>query len=136
VQVLYAQDARPSNVTRLCGRLDHVEGIPEYKHPDNFAESRKALRDISLDLYERRANENCCENLKPIDRTITGKGGRFEFKNQKPGLYWLRADWNGKEYKLAVVYTPEKDSQEVCSQQGMKVDYAGDAGWWLTVTVD
>jgi hypothetical protein len=135
-QGVCAQDAKPWDVSRLCGRLEHVETIPERKHPDSFSERRKALREISLDLYERRANENCCDNLKPIDTIITDKRGHFEFKNQKPGLYWLVAHWRGQQYKVDVVYKPEKVPEELCSQQGMRVDYAGDAGWWLTVTVD
>jgi len=134
--VVCAQEKKPWNIDRLCGRLEHVERIPNRKHADTFSETRKALRDVPLAMYERRENEICCENLTPIDTTITGKNGLFNFKDEKPGLYWLETNWNGKKYKAAVAYNPAKKSGTICSQQGLQLDYAGDADWWITVTVD
>ncbi len=132
---LCAQDKKPWNIGRLCGRLEHVERTPDRKRADNFAETRKALRGIPLVIYKRHENEICCENLTPID-TTTGKRGDFNFKDPQPGLYWLEANWNGNEYKVAVVYRAEKNSETICSQQGLQIDYAGNASWWITVTVD
>jgi hypothetical protein len=130
------QDKKPWSVDRLCGRLEHVERIPDRKHVDNFPEAREALRDVPVVIYERHENEPCCENSTPIDATRTGKGGRFELKDEKPGSYWLGTNWNGKEYKVAVDYKAGKSSETMCSQQGVQVDHAGNADWWITVTVD
>ena len=71
--MLCAQDKKPWNIDRLCGRLEHVEKIPDRKHADIFSEKRKALRDVRLVMYERQENEACCEKLSPIDETMTGK---------------------------------------------------------------
>jgi hypothetical protein len=134
--MLCAQDKKPWNIDRLCGRLEHVEKIPDRKHADIFSEKPKALRDVRLVMYERQENEACCEKLTPIDEIMTGKNGLFNFKDAKPGLYWLAANWDGKEYKSAVVYKPQKSPGTICSQQGLQFDYAGNADWWITVTVD
>jgi hypothetical protein len=135
-QLLCAQDKKPWRVARLCGCLEHVERIPDGKHVDNFSETREALQGVSLFMYERRENQTCCENLTPIDTAITGKKGLFNFKDVRPGTYWLKANWNGKEYKVAVVEESEKNSTAICSEQGVKIDNAGNADWWITVTVD
>jgi hypothetical protein len=135
-QALRAQDKKPWSTGRLCGRLEHVERIPDRKHADNFSETRKALQGVPLIMYVRRENEACCGNLTPIDTAMTGKRGLFSFKEVKPAPYWLEANWNGKEYKVAVVQEPERNSSAICSEQGLKLDYAGNADWWITVTVD
>ncbi len=132
----YAQEKKPWQIDRLCGKIEYVQKIPSRKNTNTFSEKRKALRDISLGLYDQHENESCCSGLAAIETVHTGRGGRFEFKNTKPGNYWLGANWNGKEYKVAVVFKPEKNSSTLCSEQGLGFDDEGNADWWVTITLD
>jgi hypothetical protein len=133
---LAAQEKKPWERDRLCGKLDYVRRIPDRKNPGSFSEKRKALRDIPLGLYARHANEACCGSLNAVETSRSGRGGSFAFETKKPGDYWLATNWNGKEYKLAVVYKPEKNSKTLCSEQGIALDDEGNADWWAIVTVD
>ena len=135
-QILCAQEKKPWSVDRLCGRVDHVEEIPDRKNANTYTETRKALRDVALALYERRDSEACCNSSSLADKITTNRSGDFDFRNKKAGLYWLTTNWHGKQYQIAVEYKPEKDSVTKCSQQGISVDSAGNANWWVTVTVD
>jgi hypothetical protein len=133
---LCAQEKKPWNVARLCGRVEHVKRTPERHSPDSFAEKRKSLRDVFLNLYERHENVVCCEGVDALETVRAGRGGHFEFKIQKAGDYWLTSNWNGKASKIAVVYEPQKVLANNCSEQGIQLDDEGNAGWWITVTVD
>jgi hypothetical protein len=134
-QFLFAQE-KPLNVDRLCGRVEHVERTPERHDPNAYSEKRKALRDVSLSLFERRESEACCDGLKAIEATNTGRGGHFEFKTKKPGSYWLSTIWDGKNSTVPVIYERQKNSATMCSEQGIQLDDHGKAEWWITVTVD
>ena len=91
---------------------------------------------MPLGLYERRENQACCEGVNAVETTQTGRGGHFEFNTKKAGNFWMATKWRGKEYKLAIVYKPEKNSTTMCSQQGIALDDGGNADWWVTITVD
>ena len=134
--VLHAQEEKPWQIDRLCGKLNHVVRIPDRKNANTVSEKRTALRDVPVTLYEQRNDEPCCIGETAIETVRTGKGGHFEFKNQKEGKYWLRTNWNGKEYTLAVGLKPEKNTTTMCSQQGVDLDDEGKAGWWVTIRVD
>jgi hypothetical protein len=133
---LGAQEKKPWEIDRLCGKLEHVQKVPDRKHANTFSEKRKALREVSLSLYERREHQACCEGMNAVETTQTGRGGHFEFKTRKPGNFWMATNWSGKEYKLAVVYKLQNNSTTMCSQQGIGLDDEGDAEWWAIVTVD
>jgi hypothetical protein len=133
---MLAQDPPAWRVDRFCGQLEQVQRIPSRKGKADAKEKRKALRDISLSLYERHENELCCSGLNAIATSQTQKNGQFVFKNQKPGNYWLRANWGGKDYTTAVVFQPLKDSITSCSGQGLRIDDQGNPGWWSTITLD
>ena len=135
-QILHAQQKKPWKVDWLCGRLEYVQKIPDHKIANTFSEKRKALRDVSVGLHERHENGACCDGLNAVETIQTGRGGHFEFKTKKPGDFWMATNWSGKEYKLAVVYKPEKNSPTMCSQQGIALDGEGSADWWITITVD
>jgi hypothetical protein len=136
VQTAHAQGKKPWDVDKLCGRVEYVKRIPEKKHPNNYSEKRKSLRDVPLELYADGENQPCCDELKNVGSTKTGQNGRFEFKPEKAGRYWLMAKWNQKVYEVNVDFKPEKRSSTICSQQGIQVGDDGDASWWVTVTVD
>jgi hypothetical protein len=135
-QFLYAQEKKPWNVDRLCGRLEHVQRTPGRHDPNTFSEKRKVLRDVSLSLYERRENEACCDGLNAVETTKTGRRGNFEFKTPKLGSYWLSTNWNGKISTVPIIYKPQKNPVTMCSEQGIQLDDQGNAEWWKTVTVD
>ena len=126
---LFAQEKKPWQIDRFCGKIEYVQKIPDRKNANAFAEKRKALRDISLALYDKHENEPCCSDLRALETVHTGRGGHFEFKNQKPGNYWLSTNWNGKEYKVAIGFQPDKKSTTMCSQQGIALDDEGNADW-------
>jgi hypothetical protein len=133
---LGAQEKKPWEVDRLCGKLEHVQKIPDRKNTNSLSEKRKTLREVRLGIYERHENQVCCEGVNAVETTQTGRGGRFEFKTKKRGDFWIATNWSGKQYKLAVVYKPGKSSATMCSQQGIGLDDEGDAEWWAIVTVD
>jgi hypothetical protein len=135
VQGLHGQEKKPWNVDRIWGRVEYVQRIPIRKQPDNYSEKRKAIRGVPLELYESRNENTCCDGSKRVDTATSGKNGEFEFKNEKAGHYWLTAKWNGRDYKVAVAFEPQKKSSTICSQQGIQIE-DGDASWWGTVTVD
>jgi Prealbumin-like fold domain len=135
-QVHAQEEHQPWRVYRLCGRLEHVQRISGRKHSEHVAERRRPLRDASFSLYVRRENELCCNGLISIATSQTRKDGQFEFKNQKPGNYWLTANWGEKDYTTAVVFQPQKDSMTLYSGQGLQLDDQGNPNWWLTRTLD
>jgi hypothetical protein len=89
-----------------------------------------------LSVFERSENEACCNGLKAVETTVTGRGGNFEFKTKKLGSYWLTTIWDGKNSAVPVIYERQKDSVTLCSEQGIQLDDHGKAEWWITVTVD
>jgi hypothetical protein len=84
---LHAQEKRPWDIDRLCGKIEHVKRIPDRKNANTFSEKRKALRDVPLTLYEQRDNQPCCSNLNAIETTQTRRGGNFQFKTKNPGKF-------------------------------------------------
>ena len=135
-QALGAQGKKPWHVDRLCGRAQYVKRIPEKKNPNIHSDERKDLKAIRLELYESNEDIPCCESLKILGTTVSGRSGQFEFKPDHAGNYWLVASWNGKEYSVPVVYEPLKKSTTMCSDQGIQIEDDGSASWWVTVTVD
>jgi hypothetical protein len=135
-QVLCAQANKPWNVDRLCGRTQYVKRTQDPKRPNNYSDLRKDLEGISLELYESNEGIPCCEAHKVSSTTISGKSGRFEFKPDHAGNYWLVAHWNNRDYRIPVNYQPQKRSSTDCSAQGIQIEDDGDSSWWATVTVD
>jgi hypothetical protein len=131
-----AEQERVWDVDRLCGRVEHVQRIPDRKLANTFSEQRRGLRDLQIALFQRRDGQHCCDARLAIETTRTGRGGRFEFKTKNTGNFWLTTNWNSKEYKIAVVNKQQKDSPAMCSNQGIALDDSGSAGWWVTITVD
>ena len=133
---LFAQEQKVWNTDRLCGQLDHVVRIPDRKKANTISEKRNGLRDVSLTLYQQQDKEACCSNLKAMETIRTGRGGHFELKTRVPGRYWLAANWNGREYKVAIAFKPQKNSTTMCSRQGIDLDDEGEAGVWETIELD
>ena len=135
-QGLNAQEKKPWTIDCICGRVEYVQRIPVRKQPNTYSDKRTDLKGIPLELYESPEGAPCCEALKNVGSTISGKGGQFEFKVEKAGHYWLTAKWNGRDYKVAVEFEPHKKSSTICSEQGIQMEDGEDASWWATITVD
>ena len=136
VPTAHAQERKPWSVDRICGLVEYVHQIPEKKRPNNYSEKRKSLRGVPMELYESGENQTCCDGLRSLGAVISGKKGEFEFGPKQPGHYWLTAKWNDKDYKIGVVYEPQKTSSTICSEQGIQIVDDQDASWWVRVTVD
>jgi hypothetical protein len=136
VQGLNAQEKKPWSVDRICGRVESLQRVPIRKQPNNYSDKRRDLKGIPLELYKSPEGAPCCDDLEKVGSTISGKGGQFKFTPEKAGHYWLTANWDGKDYKVAVEFEPQKKSSTVCSQQGIQMEDGEDASWWVTVTVD
>jgi hypothetical protein len=135
-RISVAQDERKWDSDGLCGRVEHVQKIPDRKFSNTFSERRRGLRGRTLARFERRAGQRCCDGLVPLETTETGSNGRFEFKTKKPGDLWLTTNWHAKEYKIAIVSKQQEDSSTRCSKQGIGLDDSGNADWWVTITLD
>jgi hypothetical protein len=131
---LQAQEKKVVEVDRLCGRLEHVERTPDREYPSISSEKRSGLRGVDLALYDRRDNESCCIG-SAIETARTRRGGRFNFETKRPGTFWIASNWNGRDYRLPVIYKPEKTSEINCSNQGIEINDKGTSIWWATVTV-
>jgi hypothetical protein len=131
-----AQQQKGWHVDRLCGRVDQVQRIPDRKFANTFSERRREIRDLPITLFARTDGQPCCDALVALETTKTSRDGRFEFRTKNSGEFWITTNWNAKEYKVAVVNKQRKDSSAICSNQGIDLDDSGNAGWWVTITVD
>jgi hypothetical protein len=136
VPAMKAQEKKPWKVDRLCGRVEYVQKIPDRKRANIFSEKRRALKNLPVTLFERPKNVLCCESSDAVETVKTGRGGHFEFKTRKTGDFWLTMNWNGKGYKLPLIYNQQKNSPTICSEQGLALDDNGSVDWWVTITVD
>jgi hypothetical protein len=127
---LSSAEIAPLTVDRVCGELGAGEG------------STPRIDDITLiphariRIYTRTDSANCCASLSPVAETVTGRSGGFRFKKIRPGDYWIVAEIDGAEYKLAVRYRPDKETGSDCSQH-LYVLRAGElhVETYVTVTV-
>ena len=109
VRGMFAQESNLWETDRLCGRLQHVERIPDRELENVFSDRRHGLRHLSLALYEQQNSLACCDGLSAMETVTTGKGGRFEFKTKNRREFWLVTNWNNQEYRPPVVYQPHKE---------------------------
>ena len=105
-QLLRGEEKKPWGVGRICGRVEYVQRIPVRNTTNTFNEKRKALRGVALHLYNWQEGTPCCGDLAPVDSTISGKSGRFDFKQEAPGRYWLSTRltgiWSGGKHSLLI----------------------------------
>jgi hypothetical protein len=80
-----AQPKQEWDVERLCGRVEHVQRIPDKKFANTFSERHRGLSDLTMTLFERRDGQLCCDALVALEKTRTSRDGRFEFKTNEPG---------------------------------------------------
>jgi hypothetical protein len=135
LQLRHNPEPAPQQINHLCGRLDHADRVKVGDRAYSYSH-RKVLGAVELELYKANGNRACCADLERIDVVTSNKRGRFEFRRAAAGFYWVRSEWNGKEFKLPIVFKPEKNFATECSEQGILIDDEGSAEWWLSVTVD
>jgi hypothetical protein len=104
-----------NTVEILCGKLIRSEEIPIKGAPNSFSDKSKPIKNSILRLYLRNEETECCEGQQPVAETVSGREGSFQFKKAAPGAYWIVARVEGKDYKLAITYTPDNKSDTKCS---------------------
>jgi len=111
-----AADTQKWNTVELtCGKLVHVEVIPLKGVANSFTEKLTPIKKATLRLYRRNDDTPCCEGQQTVAETTSSRDGGFEFKKAVPGDYWVVANIEGKDYKLAINYTPENKGDAKCS---------------------
>ena len=113
-------------VARLCGKLERVDRIPDKRIPGKYTEKYFPFKDTKLVAYERTRNVTCCKTATVAAETRSGKSGDFEFKGLPTGDYWLVANVDPQEYRMAIRVQKLKDKQPVCSQMSFAIGESGD----------
>jgi hypothetical protein len=83
------------------------------------------LGKVHLTLYEAKLLGDCCQDLKRVTEITTGANGEFAFGQIPPGGYWVVADWNGRQYKLPVDFTPDTKGEDGCDKMTLSIDSHG-----------
>ena len=118
---------------RLCGKLVFIKRKPGHT---SLASDDQPLKSITIHLYESKGDTGCCQQLSSVEDLVTGRGGAFEFKNTKPGSYWIAATVKGREYKMQVHFQRGKRSDVPCEMQVFEADNFGGFGVVEVITVD
>jgi len=113
-------------VAKLCGRLQHIERIPDKKKPIEFSEKKSPIANAKLIAYQAPPNAVCCSKFLAAGETTTNKNGAFEFKELAKGYYWLVARVDERDYRMSVRIGQLKDRQPVCSEMSFEIDAAGE----------
>jgi hypothetical protein len=115
-------------MSRVCGWLTYAKEIPVPHDKTSFHVVEKPLTHVTLALYGGGETE-CCK--VPIETAHTRKNGRFDFKIEQAGDYWLKTNWKGKDYKIRVAFKPSANSANECPEQGITLfEWEGVARWW------
>jgi hypothetical protein len=114
-------------VEKLCGKLLHSEQVPVKNTTNTFKDKTKNLSHIMVQLYRADDGRPCCDRLFLAAETKTGRWGSFHLKEKglAPGLYWVVARPNWREYRMLVRYEPKSGSKELCSQSLFELNDAG-----------
>jgi hypothetical protein len=116
--------------------FDRLCGVLEYWIPNpGGGNTTKPLTDVTLELYPWEPATSCCSTPHPLWTLLTGRGGRYEFKDVTPGRYWLVAHWKDQAYKLPISYAPDKGLHTECDLQGLDIDSKGNFGSWIRATM-
>lgn len=139
----FAQVRSPSRITpppvaRLCGKLVHVDRVPDKDIQNAFEARTKSLPRVSVRLYGADGDRSCCEGLPLVGEATTGRWGSFRLneKGLAGGLYWIAARRNARQYQLLVRFEPRKNSTESCSDLYYEVDDLGNMTVAVTLVVE
>jgi hypothetical protein len=121
-----------NTINRLCGTLLYAK---RHVRTDSVVdEHTRALKNVALKLYERD-DVACCVGKVFADVT-TVRGGKFSFRDLKPGPYWLVTLVNGREYRMPLRLQSGSDSSTPCTDQTFEVDDSGEFQILEIITVD
>lgn len=109
----------------LCGKLVRSEPMPLKGRFNTTSVQQSALGKTELLLYKRRQDAICCENMHPVTRTISGDDGAFEFKKIAADSYWVVVHLDGRDYKMAVKYSPDATAATRCSDFMFEAESSG-----------
>lgn len=128
----------PPPVERLCGKLVHVEHVPDKDIPNAFEGKTRSLPRVPIRLYGADGDRSCCEGLPLVGEATTGRWGSFRLKEKglAGGLYWIVARRDARQYQLLVRFGPRKNSTELCSDLSYEVDDLGNMTVAVTLVVE
>jgi hypothetical protein len=112
-------------VAKLCGRLEHVDHLPDKKNPILYLEKHSPIAAANLLAYERSGNSTCCRNTPVIAETKPDKSGNFEFKGLPFGSYWFVVLVDQKQYMLPVLVKKTEEKLAVCSEMSFAIEDTG-----------
>src|SRR5579859_3031942 len=72
----------PPAVQKLCGKLMHVEHVPDKDIRNAFEDKTKNLPHVSVQLYRDDGNRRCCDGLPLVSEATTGRWGSFQLKEK------------------------------------------------------
>jgi hypothetical protein len=113
-------------VSKLCGRLEHIDRTPDKKNPIQYSMKNRPIKNAKLVAYEAPNNTTCCSNVPVAGETTTNETGAFEFKGLANGYYWLVAHVDSRDYRMSIRIGQLKDKQPVCSQMSFEIDASGE----------
>ena len=123
-------------VPKLCGKLQHIERIPDKTIPNAYSEKSRPLKNINLRAYERRNDSDCCKTVPIVAETASNRTGAFDFKRLPAGMYWLVATIENREYKTPVRIQQTKNNQPLCSDLSYAIEDSGEFTLRVRVTID
>lgn len=128
----------PPPVEKFCGKLVHVEHVPDKDIPNAFEARTENLPHVPVRLYRADGNRRCCEGLPLIGEAITGRRGYFQLKEKglEDGLYWIVARHNLREHQLLVQFEPKKNPAELCSAVSYELDDFGNMSQTVTIVIE
>ena len=113
-------------VARICGKLEHIDRIPDKRIPGKYSEKHLPVKDAKLLVYEGFSNSPCCKTVPVFAEARSSKSGTFEFKGLPTGNYFLVANVDTKEYRMAIRVQKTNDRQPVCSQTSFIIEESGE----------
>jgi hypothetical protein len=123
----------PPKVEKICGKLQRETPV----RVSPLAKTN-LLFGVPLGLYVAEGDRPCCEAMTLAGTTKSGTWASFHFKakNLKPGMYWLVAKTNDREYKILIQYEPKKNSEQSCGDTWWQVNNDGKFEKLEVITVD
>jgi hypothetical protein len=115
-----------NTIDHMCGQLVYSQELPVKGEENTFQDKTRPAKKVELRLFKGAANEPCCEKLPLVDKTTTRRDGQFKFKSVAAGDYWVETRANGRVYRLAVHYSPEKSDSVQCKDLLFEVKDSGE----------
>ena len=131
-------DKELPTVERLCGKLVHSEKVSVKGHDRDFTTKERNLAHAPVRLYSALGDGACCEGRTAASTTTTGHWGGFELKSKGliAGPYWLEVESNGQKHTILILYSPKKNSDQLCTDTVWELDSEGNLSKQQFIIVD